>query len=221
MVLDLLLPLHCGGCGAAGQAWCARCARDLAAETATSPGQRRFAVLQHPLPAVHVAGRYGGVLRTALLAYKERGRRDLAVPLAAALAGALARAHAETDRPCVPVPVPASRAGLRARAIDHVATLLQSVPPPWTVPAGQPALLGWTRSVSDQAGLGAAARAGNLVGALRARPPRAPWPPSAAVLLIDDVVTTGATLAEAARACRAAGWPVAGAVALAATRTNG
>jgi predicted amidophosphoribosyltransferase len=67
--------------------------------------------------------------------------------------------------------------------------------------------------VRDSAGLDIAARAANLAGAMRADGPRG----SPRAVLVDDIVTTGATLLEAARALRAAGWTVPGAVVVAAT----
>ena len=75
-LLDLLLPGSCGGCAAPGPGWCAGCAARL--------GPLRWPVLPGGPPVV-AAGRYRGPLRTAVLAYKERGRRDLAGPLAALL----------------------------------------------------------------------------------------------------------------------------------------
>jgi orotate phosphoribosyltransferase len=62
--------------------------------------------------------------------------------------------------------------------------------------------------------LSAAERAANLANRMRAAPGAAGRP----VLLVDDIVTTGATLAEASRALRAAGWQVCGAAVIAATK---
>ncbi|WP_369688378.1 ComF family protein [Actinomadura macra] len=76
-----------------------------------------------------------------------------------------------------------------------------------------------TRRVSDQAGLTVSERAANLAGALEAVP-RAKVA-GRRVVLVDDVITTGATLAEAARALRAADAEVIGAATLAATQRRG
>jgi predicted amidophosphoribosyltransferase len=68
--------------------------------------------------------------------------------------------------------------------------------------------------VQDSAGLRIDERRANLAGAMAARPaPNACGP----VVVVDDIVTTGATLAEAIRALRCAGWPVTGAAVVAAT----
>ncbi|MEY4436691.1 MAG: hypothetical protein RL100_155 [Actinomycetota bacterium] len=69
------------------------------------------------------------------------------------------------------------------------------------------------RQIQDQAGLGVEARKANLLGAMVASPANSKWP----VLILDDVVTTGATLIEANRALTAAGWRVAGFCAFAET----
>ncbi|RSN55575.1 phosphoribosyltransferase family protein, partial [Actinomadura sp. WAC 06369] len=69
------------------------------------------------------------------------------------------------------------------------------------------------RRVADQAGLTAARRAANLRGAIEVRAPVA----GRRVVLVDDVVTTGASLSEAARALRAAGAEVVGAATVAMT----
>jgi predicted amidophosphoribosyltransferase len=190
-LLDLALPVHCAGCGAAGQALCRAC-RTV----------RPVHVALDGLPVV-AAAPYADGLRTALIAYKERGRRDLARPLAALLAAAVAR----LDTPgALLVPVASSAAARRARGGDHVARLARRCGPTATP-------LRLARSVRDSAGLDSAARAANLAGAMLAERPRR----GARAVLVDDIVTTGATLREATRALRAAGWTVTGAVVVAAT----
>ena len=92
-LLDLLLPGSCGGCAAPGTGWCAGCAAQL--------GPPLWPVLPGGL-AVSAAGRYRGRLRSAVLEYKERGRRDLAGPLSSLLIpplGQMAGAARRVARP--------------------------------------------------------------------------------------------------------------------------
>jgi predicted amidophosphoribosyltransferase len=192
---DLVLPQCCVGCGRAGQSLCPRC------RPATPV---RLDVAGVPVVA---AGDYAGALRAALLAYKERGRRDLARPLGLLLAGTL-----PATPPAALVPVPSSAGVARARGGDHVLRLARVAAP--CVGARVAGPLHLARAVQDSAALGRSERARNVHQAMAAAPPRRP---GAAAVVVDDIVTTGATLREAARALEAAGWRVLGAGVVAAT----
>jgi predicted amidophosphoribosyltransferase len=197
-VADLVLPRSCVGCGRAGGAWCLPCRPGLPA---------RVVALRTDAVRVTSAADYDGAVRAALLAYKERGRRDLAAPLASLLTGAV-----EVTPAAALVPVPSAPAAVRERGGDHVLRLARR-----TARRTDRRLFPVLRldvSVRDSAGLGVAERAVNLSGAMVAQPPSTA---GATVVIVDDIVTTGATLTEAARALRTAGWEVAGAAVVAAT----
>lgn len=129
--------------------------------------------------------------------------------------------------PVLVVPVPSATASVRARGLDSTWALTRHAARRLGGPAGlQPArLLRQRRGVADQAGLTAVERAANLAGAFVLQSRRAPRVRSGSgstllrpVILVDDVVTTGASLAEAARVLGGAGIPVLGAATVAATR---
>ncbi|AXI77795.1 ComF family protein [Peterkaempfera bronchialis] len=227
-LLDLLLPGRCAGCGSDGGQLCTRCRAALE----TAPGHPVRPDPPPPgLPPVYAATEYAGPVRGLLLAHKERGALRLADPLGRALATAVHAAAADglTGRAPIPlllVPVPSARRAVRARGHDPVHRLARVAARELRragVPGRAAAVLRPVRPVADQAGLGAADRRRNLAGALAVRPGAAAGLRHRQVVLVDDLVTTGATLAEAARALGAVGAqvPVAATVAATARRTGG
>lgn len=238
-VLDaaaVLLPVRCAGCGEPDRSLCTRCRRALVP---------RVTVRSVAGVPVWSALEYSGTARRVLLAYKESGRVDAAPSLGTALRAAVAealRSAPEAGGAVASAPEPAARSGLergpacgdarlrrrgrgdallpvlvpstaaarRRRGFHPSATVLARahilVPPLWRA-------LRLTRQTRDQAGLSSAGRevnrSGSLVASSRLRGRRC--------LIVDDIVTSGATIAEAARAIHAAGGRVVGAATIAAT----
>lgn len=154
---------------------------------------------------MHVVADYAGSTRQVITAWKERGRRDVAAHLAEPLARAMAAAIESMPGGTVSIiPIPPSAAARRRRGEDAWGRVVRLAVDLVDGEAGSPRLvveqcLRHARQTRDQAGLSARERRGNLAGALEAaRPMGTP-------LVVDDIVTTGATLAEAARALRVAG----------------
>jgi predicted amidophosphoribosyltransferase len=204
-LVDLVLPRACAGCGVPGHILCPRCSALLAVPHLATP--RRF---PWGFPPTAAAGAYSGPVRPAINAFKEQGRAELAGPLGTALALAVAAvvsAAALPRGPVLLVPVPSSAAGLRARGRDHVGELtgravleLRAA----GLAAGEARLLRRRGRVRDSAGLSAAARRANLAGSFEPAAPGSLRPiPGGLLVLVDDVVTSGATLTEAAAALSA------------------
>jgi len=222
---DLVLPAACAGCDAERvplrNAVCGDCATLLEAlrpfRTAPSPPPPRF-------PACVAVGAYEGPLRGVLLAYKERARHRLAQPLGALLATAVV-ALAPPRRPVTLVPVPSTAAAARERHGDHLARLA-------TQAVRRLRAAGWEAEVArplealprpDSASLTVTQRRAAAESSLRIRSrrigfSRQPAPIKGTLVVVDDIVTTGATLAVVRRRLEEADMQVAGAAVLAATQ---
>jgi predicted amidophosphoribosyltransferase len=200
---DLVLPRTCAGCGVPGRALCRVCALLLARPRPAAP--RRF---PWGFPPTVAAGAYAGPVRPAVLAFKERGRSELAVPLGAALALAVVALVTAVPGPLPSValvPIPSSREALRSRGRDHVRELTARAVMELRaagVPAAESRLLRRRGRARDSAGLSTAQRRANLAGTFERS---ADLPAGALLILVDDVVTTGATLTEAASVLAADG----------------
>jgi predicted amidophosphoribosyltransferase len=193
-LIDLVLPADCAGCGGPEPPWCPDCAAGLGGVVAPELSGG---------PPVLAAGRYTGPLRKALLRYKERGRRDLARPLANRLAEPLGELAPPGEGPVWLVPAPSRSAVARSRGGDHVLRLCRALSAQRSdVRVAHPLRL--DRRAADSVGLDAAQRAANLAGRVHCRSGRLP-PVAARVLIVDDVVTTGSTLRECRSALAAAG----------------
>lgn len=215
-VLDLVLPSSCVGCGVKGASCCPRC---LAALT-TAPARRMPTPAPAGLPDCWSAAPYEGVVRRTIVAYKERGAVALAGVLAEAVARTVLTAIGHMGGRFAVVPVPSARRSRRDRghdAVGRLAVLVARRLRACGLGAEVWPVLGQARRVADQAGLSCAERVSNLAGSLQVLP-TAKGPPGACALLVDDIITTGATLAEAARVLRSAGVEVPLAATVGATR---
>lgn len=189
-----------------------------------------------PLP-VMAAARYRTDVARLILAYKNHGHTDVRLPLRAALGGALHAGVAEFTggHPCLLIPVPGKGRSFRRRGYDPLGLLLAGMQARGELPAGcevrklvvhPPRLLlasslGWGSGARAQKGLGARRRKANVLHSMAVPRGRRQEAKDSVCLVVDDVLTTGATVAEVTRALRAADAHVAGAVVIAATGAPG
>jgi predicted amidophosphoribosyltransferase len=213
-MLDLVLPLECGGCGAPSTRWCDACAYQL---TVRSDEPHLISPRVDPGVPVLSLGRYAGARREAIVAVKEHGRADLIAPLAGALQAGLERllTWGVVGTPLTIVPAPTRRTAARRRGGDPVTRMaraatagLRSVSDIQVVQA-----LRLRALVRDSVGLSSADRQRNIVG--RVKITKSIGGLARAVLVVDDIVTTGATASESVRVLQIAGAHVVGVLAIA------
>lgn len=207
---DLFVPLRCAGCFRPGTSWCTQCAREIG-------GLRRiFRPLLEQCPPAYALGYYRSAARKAVLAFKEQGRRDLVDPFGAALGQALQQLG---DGPWCLIPAPSRRIASSRRGGAHMLRVAQRA----SAVSGRTGTsvsvvsgLAMSSGTRDSVGLTTEQRVRNLAGRLSvtcgagllSRRP---------VVLIDDVITTGATAAACVDALASAGITVRAIVAVTAT----
>ncbi|TKA13519.1 ComF family protein [Actinacidiphila oryziradicis] len=215
-IAGLVFPAECAGCGRARTGLCEEC---RAAVCGAGVRKVRADPVPEGLPEVWAAAGYADEVRAVLLAHKERGVTGLARPLGEALAGAV-RAVAPGGVMLL-VPVPSARRAVAVRGHDAIRRITLVAARELRrdgIRARAAAVLRQGRAVADQSGLSARERLENLSGAVTGRPGSGRLLKAAPVVLVDDLMTTGASLVAAARAVEAVGGRVAGAAVVAGPR---
>jgi ComF family protein len=214
-LLDLLLPPVCPGCGHEGEILCERCRAPLYRRLAEPPGAPLGLPMSMPHGIVQLewCATYSGSVREAIHALKYRGERRLAHPLASALAGRW-RAAGRGAELVTWVPVHPSRR--RERGFDQAEELARHMARALSLPVAP--LLARSQRTAAQHALGQAQRASNTAGAFIAADGTRAHLDGRWVLVVDDILTTGATLAGCAAALSEAGALCVSAIALARDR---
>lgn len=199
---ELLLGASCPGCGEPGFTVCLDCRARLAGQVRRL--QREPALR---LPPAVCCGAYVEPLSRLLVAHKDGGSWQLAGLLGRLLAGAITELDPAANT--VLVPVPSDPTAVRARGYDHALALTRAAGS--RVGLRTRPLLRRVRLISDQARRGRDARLHAQAGTMIAPAGQA------SVIVVDDIVTTGSTAAEATRALRVAGYRVLGLAAVSET----
>jgi ComF family protein len=204
--IDLMYPKRCAGCGRRGKWVCAHCEAALALFTEPwcqrcgippGYGRCRCETLPDALDLVRSVGAYTGWLRGAVIQLKYHGEWGRAQPLGRDLAHRIASVPAVDAL----VPVPLHPARLRQRGFNQSLLLARHAGRLLDVNVAD--VLIRTRQTSAQVSLGAEARAMNVAGAFALRPRHEVAGQS--FVLVDDVITTGSTLAACAETLLVAG----------------
>jgi predicted amidophosphoribosyltransferase len=197
-MLDLVLPLECGGCGRPSTRWCEQCAAALAVR---SDEPHLVSPRLDPGVPVFSLGRYAGPRRRAIIELKERGRADLIAPLGRALREGIENLYAWgiVDSRAVLVPAPTRRLAARRRGGDPVTRIARAASSV-AAPSQVVQALRSKAIARDSVGLSVPDRQRNVAN--RIRLVRAV---DGDVVLVDDIITTGATATESVRVLQTTG----------------
>lgn len=217
---DVVLPVSCAVCEAPGATLCRGCRLMLRRSTVRPGRVPAPRVLAATESTVWAAGPYEHELASCLLSFKNGGRTDLAPILGTVLTGALLRAAQDVGSlgpEILWVPVPTSARARWKRWFDPVREVLAraSLPPATRIHAGLQHLHRSPLGTSSQKTLDVAHRARAIRGSMRAVDVR-----GTTCVVVDDVMTSGATAAEAVSVLREAGARVPGIVVLATVRAG-
>ncbi|GAB4513541.1 MAG: ComF family protein [Haliangiales bacterium] len=216
IVSSLLFVPHCAACDVRvdpGAAFCAVCSVSLyelgpGCPRCAEPQLRATPRLCHrcrrappPFARADAVYRYGGELGRALRRLKDQRRPELARALAPLLRPELARRSAHVD---VAVPVPLDWRRRFQRGFNQASLLLDYAARGLALPVDRGSLRK-VRRTSSQRGLDLRQRVANVTGAYAVAARRRDRVAGRRVLLVDDIMTTGATLAACARALLDAG----------------
>ncbi len=207
--LAVLMPVSCASCQHPDRSLCAACTGALqVAERHPAELFRQYLTVG-AAPNIEVVStlRYEETVRRIILAFKQNDRTDVARRLAEPLAIAVRAVVVAAGDRVELAPVPSSRAAYRRRGYDPVRVLLRHA----GLASGR--VLTVVANRSQQKKLGTLERFENVAGSMAAIRTLA----GRRFVIVDDVMTTGATISEAARAITAAGGVVVGAVTLAFT----
>ena len=192
-LVDLVFPPRCGNCGRLDSRFCSGCLADLMALPAW--------IKRKPVRGLNAcaaaSGDHSGVLASAVRSFKYDEAVELSAPLSARLLFCLRRLPWRIDA-IVPVPLHADRE--RERGYNQSSLLGERLAAGVRI-GYEPDWLRRIRDTSQQARLDKWQRQLNVAEAFRASPAAA----HRSALLVDDVLTTGATLGECARALQAQG----------------
>lgn len=199
---EILFPSRCISCRALGLSLCTQCRRRW------NPHLYRTVISHGALNTLSVTSSvlYSPIAQKVLLAAKESAIKMADELVSEAITHAI-RNVLQYQRVEVLIPIPSRKSAARKRGRQFIFEMTQPAAREMELAIASP--ISYLRSVRDQTGLHIAQRWNNLHGAFVVERSEGQ---GQRALLVDDLVTTGATLLEAARAARYAGFTVIGAV---------